>query len=146
MTPHATPAPAAHVAHGADEHEHVHPPAFYVKIWAILTVLFVISVAGPMIGIKIVTLITAFGIAIVKAYLVAAHFMHLNIQKRWVVYLELGVLAMLLLFWFGVAPDVMNHEGQHWENVAAKEATARAMAAHEAAGAAGHEAADAAKH
>lgn len=146
MNAHATPAPDAHAAHGADEHEHVHPPSFYVKIWAILTVLFVISVAGPMIGIKVVTLITAFGIAIVKAYLVAAHFMHLNIQKRWVVYLELGVLAILLLFWFGVAPDVMNHEGQNWENVAAKEATARALATHGAGAAHAEGSAPAASH
>jgi caa(3)-type oxidase subunit IV len=127
----------AHGAAHAEEHEHVHPPIFYVKIWAVLTVLFVISVAGPMIGIKIVTLITAFGIAIVKAYLVAAHFMHLNIQRRWVVYLELGVLAMLLLFYFGVAPDVMNHEGQNWENVAAKEHVSRGLAAHGEGGHAG---------
>lgn len=129
----STHAAVDHHDHAADEH--VHPPSFYVKIWGILTVLFVISVAGPMLGIKLVTIITAFGIAIVKAYLVCAHFMHLNIQKRWVVYLELGVLAMVLLFWFGVAPDVMKHEGQNWENVAAKQAVERGLAAHGASGA-----------
>ncbi|OGQ16928.1 MAG: hypothetical protein A2138_16680 [Deltaproteobacteria bacterium RBG_16_71_12] len=101
-----------------------------MKIWAVLTVLFCISVAGPMLGIKLVTILTAFGIAIVKAYLVCAHFMHLNIQKRWVVYLELAVLGMVLLFWFGVAPDIMKHEGQNWENVAAKQAVERGLAEH----------------
>ena len=44
--------------------------------------LLVVSVAGPMLEIKIVTLITAFGIAVVKAYLVAKNFMHLNIEQR----------------------------------------------------------------
>ncbi|MCC7073361.1 MAG: cytochrome C oxidase subunit IV family protein [Deltaproteobacteria bacterium] len=125
----------AAIEHGHAADEHIHPPSFYVKIWGILTVLFAISVAGPMLGIKLVTILTAFGIAIVKAYLVCAHFMHLNIQKRWVVYLELGVLAMVLLFWFGVAPDVMQHQGQNWENVAAKQAVERGMAAHGAAAA-----------
>jgi len=120
----------AHATHGGDEHEHVHPPSHYIKIWAVLTVLFCISVAGPMLGIKLVTILTAFGIAIVKAYLVCAHFMHLNIQKRWVVYLELAVLGMVLLFWFGVAPDIMKHEGQNWENVAAKQAVERGLAEH----------------
>ena len=46
--------------------EHTHHPN-YVKIWAILIVLLAISVAGPMIGIKWVTLLTAFVIATVKA-------------------------------------------------------------------------------
>ncbi|MBI1945139.1 MAG: cytochrome C oxidase subunit IV family protein [Deltaproteobacteria bacterium] len=142
MSTHA--ADHAHAPDSGDEHEHVHPPSFYVKIWAILTVLFAISVAGPMLGVKIVTILTAFGIAIAKAYLVCAYFMHLNIQRRWVVYLELAVLGMVLLFWFGVAPDVMKHEGQNWENVAAKQAVERGMAAH-AAGAA-HADAPAAPH
>lgn len=133
MTAPANPSASAAGAADEHEHEHIHPPRYYVKIWAILTVLFFISVAGPMIGIKIVTLITAFGIAIVKAYLVAVHFMHLNIQRRWVVYMELGVLAMMLLLFFGVAPDVMKHDGQHWENVAAKQAIERALAGHGAA-------------
>lgn len=123
-----------HPTTSGGEHEHVHPPSYYVKIWAVLTVLFCISVAGPMIGIKIVTLITAFGIAIAKAYLVAAHFMHLNIERRFVVYLELAVLGIMLLFYFGVAPDVMKHEGQNWENVATKEAIARGLAAASAGG------------
>ena len=49
-------------------HEHAsHSPGHYVKIWGILLVLFVISVCGPMIGIRVITLITAFGIAVVKA-------------------------------------------------------------------------------
>lgn len=130
MSNHAAVDHHAGAAIADDEHQHVHPPIYYVKIWAVLTVLFCISVAGPMIGIKIVTLVTAFGIAIAKAYLVAAHFMHLNIERRWVVYLELAVLSMLLLLYFGVAPDVMKHEGQYWENVAAKQEVARGLAAH----------------
>ena len=92
--------------------EMYHPS--YVKIWVALVILLAISVAGPFLGIRIVTLITAFGIAIVKAYLVARNFMHLNIEKRYVVYLLSTVLAFMLLFFFGVAPDVMKQEGQGW--------------------------------
>ncbi len=86
----------------------------YVKIWAILCVLLLISILGPLAGIRIVTLITAFGIAIVKAYLVAKNFMHLNVQPRFVVYLLGTALAFLLLFFAGVAPDVMQDEGTGW--------------------------------
>ena len=47
----------------ARPHDHTH----YIRIWAILCALLVVSVAGPMVGIRFVTLVTAFGIAIVKA-------------------------------------------------------------------------------
>jgi caa(3)-type oxidase subunit IV len=92
----------------------------YVKIWAILVALLVASVLGPMIGIKVVTLITAFGIALVKAYLVARYFMHLTIEKKWVGYLLVTMIAFMAIMFGGTAPDVMLHEGQRWENTAAK--------------------------
>jgi len=113
---------AAHADHG----EHAHPN--YIKVWGILVVLLVVSVCGPMLGIQAVTIITAFGIAIVKAYLVAKNFMHLNIERRFVVYLLLTMLAFMLLLFGGVAPDVMRHSGRNWENIAAKEEIERALA------------------
>lgn len=99
----------------------------YVKIWGILVFLLIISVCGPMLGIKVVTLITAFGIALVKAYLVAKNFMHLNIERRYVTYLLLTMIGFMLIFFFGVSPDVMKHEGQNWTNVAAKEAVKKGL-------------------
>ena len=98
-----------HTAHAEGHHVN------YVRIWQILLVLLVISVLGPMVGIKIVTLITAFGIAVVKAYLVAKNFMHLNLQPRFVVYLLGTTLVFMLLFYAGAAPDVMKHSGDNWE-------------------------------
>ena len=95
----------------ATEHSHVN----YVKIWAILVVLLGVSVAGPMIGIKVVTLITAFGIALVKAYLVAKNFMHINVERRFIPYIVLTVVVFMLLFFAGAAPDVMKKQGTNWE-------------------------------
>ncbi len=94
--------------------EHAEHDTNYVKIWAILLCLLVVSIAGPFLGIKIVTLLTAFGIAIVKAYLVAKNFMHLNIEPRYAVYLLMTMLVFMLLFFAGTAPDVMKHEGTNW--------------------------------
>jgi len=94
--------------------EHAEHEINYVKIWAILLGLLVISILGPFLGIKIVTLITAFGIAIVKAYLVAKNFMHLNIEPRYAVYLLVTMLVFMLLFFAGSSPDVMKHEGRNW--------------------------------
>ena len=99
------------MSENADHAEH---EVNYIKIWAILLCLLVVSIAGPFLGIKVVTLITAFGIAIVKAYLVAKNFMHLNIEPRYAVYLLTTVLVFMLLFFAGSAPDVMKHEGANW--------------------------------
>ena len=99
---------SAHAEH-ADHHE-----VNYIRIWQILLGLLVVSIAGPFLEIQVVTLITAFGIAIVKAYLVAKNFMHLNLEPRYAVYLLLTMLVFVFLFFAAVAPDVMKHEGQNW--------------------------------
>lgn len=107
-----------------DEHpmpvEHSHHPN-YVRIYVILVVLLGVSVIGPELGIRWVTLVTAFGIAIWKAYLVAKNFMHLTFAPRFVGYLVATMLLFMLLFFAAVAPDVMKQEGtgwmkpQHWQ-------------------------------
>ncbi|MBI2828304.1 MAG: cytochrome C oxidase subunit IV family protein [Acidobacteria bacterium] len=94
----------------------------YVKIWAMLCALLVVSILGPLIGIRMLTLIAAFGVAIVKAFLVAKHFMHLDIEKRWVAYVLLAMIGFIVVMFAGIAPDVMKHDGLRWENTAAKQA------------------------
>jgi caa(3)-type oxidase subunit IV len=122
-----------------------HGQAHYVKIWAVLLVLLIASILGPILAPHLefgflkawmITLITAFGIAIVKAYLVAANFMHLNIEKKYISYMLATMLMFMLLFFAGTAPDVMKHKGQNWENVAAEAEIERALEA-QAAGAHG---------
>lgn len=86
----------------------------YVKIWGILVVLLVVSVVGPMFGIRVVTLLTAFGIALVKAYMVAKYFMHLDVEKP-VIHWALAIaLVFMVLLYAGVAPDVQMDRGQRW--------------------------------
>lgn len=113
----------APVEPGYEEHTH---HGDYVRIWAILVVLLVVSVAGPFFGHPLVTLVTAFGIALVKAYLVAKNFMHITVAPRYVAYLVGIVLMFMLLFFAGTAPDVMKSAGTNWEKPAW-------IAAHEAA-------------
>ena len=97
----------------------------YVKIWAILVVLLVVSVVGPMFGIRVVTLLTAFGIAMVKAYLVAKNFMHIDVAPRYVAYLATTCLVFMLLFFAGTAPDVMKADGHNWVKPSWQEAAAQ---------------------
>jgi caa(3)-type oxidase subunit IV len=96
-----------------DDH-HLHPDSYYIKIWVVLLVLLIISISGPELGIKVVTLITAFGIAIVKAYIVATEFMHLKIEKKIVTYIMFTMLLLMGIFYSGVAPDVQAGKGSGW--------------------------------
>ena len=135
---------------GAAPHA-AHPHTNYVKIWAILCGLLVVSVLGPLAEIRVLTMVTAFGIAFVKAYLVATRFMHLNLEKKLVSYMLGTMLAIMALMIGAMSPDVMKHEGARWENVAAKESVKRGMLLHPGAhheGAAGehHEGAAPAEH
>lgn len=97
----------------SDEHAE-HDDSYYIKTWAILLVLLAVSIIGPEIGIQWVTLFTAFGIAVVKAYLVAVRFMHLDMTPRFVIYFVTTSLVFMLLFFAGTAPDVMKSSGTNW--------------------------------
>jgi len=66
-----------------------------------------------------VVLFAAFGVAIVKAFLVAKNFMHINVEKRWVPYLLIVCLLFVVILFAGVSPDVMKHSGLHWTNPSA---------------------------
>jgi caa(3)-type oxidase subunit IV len=101
-------------------------------------VLLILSILGPIVAPHaefgflqawMITIMTAFGIAVVKAYLVAANFMHLNIEKKYISYLLGTMLMLMLLFFAGTAPDVMKHKGENWENVAAEAEIERALKA-----------------
>jgi caa(3)-type oxidase subunit IV len=99
----------------------------YKRVYLWLLALLVVSVAGPFIGILSVTLITAFGIAVVKANLVIQNFMHLRWEKTLAKWVLITSLALMALFVAGAAPDVMRHEGQNWVNVAAADAVDRGV-------------------
>ena len=107
-----------------------HYPINYVRIWFILVALLIVSVAGPMLGHKWLTLFTAFGIACIKAYLVAKNFMHINMEPRFISYAIITVLVFMLLFFAGVSPDVMKAEGSGWVKPAWQAARADASQAH----------------
>lgn len=86
----------------------------YVKIWAILMGLLIVSIVGPMTGIRVIVLITAFGVALVKAYLVAQNFMHLDVEKP-IVHWMMGIaLVFMVLLFAGTSPDIMKDHGRRW--------------------------------
>lgn len=105
-----------HSAHA--DHHAAHGDSHYIRVYFILLALLTVSILGPLLEIKVVTLITAFGIACVKAFLVAKNFMHINLTPRFVVYLVTTSLIFMLLFFAGTAPDVMRSHGTNWEKPA----------------------------
>jgi caa(3)-type oxidase subunit IV len=117
---------AGHEAGHHDVGHHVN----YKKIYLTLLVLLVVSIVGPFFEILWVTLITAFGIAIVKATLVIQNFMHLKWEKRLMKWMLTTSLVLMALFMAGVSSDVLNHEGRNWQNVAAMAAIERGIAGH----------------
>lgn len=107
--------------------DHAHNPNKYRNIYLVLLVLLVVSIIGPEIGILWLTLVTAFGIAVVKATMVVREFMHLKDERKLVKWVLVTSLLLMLLLFAGVAPDVMRHEGRNWENLAAKAAVERGI-------------------
>ena len=91
-----------------------HPHPNYFKIWIALLVLLVASILGPLTGHMWIILVLAFGVAVVKALMVAAYFMHLNVEKKLVWYILLACLALMIFFFFAIAPDIMNPSGTNW--------------------------------
>jgi len=112
MSVHAQAPAQAQAHHAGPSHGHERN---YVKIWGMLVALLMVSVLGPMAGIRWVTLIAAFGVALVKAYMVAKNFMHLDIEKP-IVHFILGVaLALMVLLYGALAPDVQKGAGRNWK-------------------------------
>jgi caa(3)-type oxidase subunit IV len=106
-------AQAAHSEHGGHGAHPVHRN--YLKIWGILVLLLGVSVAGPFAHVRTITLVTAFGVALVKAYMVAKNFMHLDVEKRIIHWLLAVVLMLMVLLFSGLSPDVMKDKGRNWQ-------------------------------
>jgi caa(3)-type oxidase subunit IV len=114
--------------HGGAHSGGHHPD--YKKIYLTLLGLLVVSVVGPFFGILWLTLLTAFGIAVVKAALVVQNFMHLKWERRLMKWMLATSLVLMALLVAGVSSDVLNHEGRNWENLAAMAAVERGVAGH----------------
>ena len=93
-----------------------HAETNYIKIWIWLLILLVISIVGPIFEIPWITVLTAFGIALVKTIMVASNFMHLKFEKKIIWYLLLLSVIFLGIFFFGTASDIMKTSGQQWKD------------------------------
>jgi len=128
--------------HGTAAHGESHE-AHYVRIWAILVVLLLVSYFGPMVATKLgwhwLLLTTAFGVAVIKAYMVAKNFMHINVENRIIHFMMITGVALMVLLYGAIAPDIQKGTGQNWEKDAGFHHSFTTSKPHHAGG---HEAAD----
>jgi caa(3)-type oxidase subunit IV len=87
-----------------NEDYHGHPN--YNMIFAVLVVLMVATVIVDELGMSPAMMALAvFGIAVVKAYLVIANFMHLKYEPKLVDLFPYLSVALMIILFFGVYPD-----------------------------------------
>ncbi len=90
---------------GGEAHAEQHPN--YLLIWGILIGALLISLAIGAMGLPVVSAALIFTIAFVKAYIVAAYYMHLKFEPLYIVIIFLtGVLCLYFLF-LGLVPDIV---------------------------------------
>jgi len=96
----ASTADAAHEAH--DDHGHeVTPLSTYMKVYGALLVLTVLTVAVSFVDLGSVSFLAAMIVAVAKAAVVAAYFMHLKYDdKLYTLAFGAGILFVALFFTF----------------------------------------------
>jgi len=81
----------------------------YLAIWFWLMALVVVSISAASILPKAQALVLILTAAIVKALLVARHYMHLKNEKTLIYAIALVPLAFIIIFLFGLFPDFVFH-------------------------------------
>ena len=88
----------------AEPHDHT---VKYVTVWALLTAALVVSLIIGTFHVEVVTVTLIFSIALMKAYMVIAHFMHVKgapAYVKWI--LATGVVCLYIAF-FGFVTDIV---------------------------------------
>ena len=84
----------------------------YLIVWYWLLALVAASVLAAALLPKAQALILIFTVAVIKALLVARHYMHLKHEKALIYALALVPLVFIVIFLFGLFPDFVYHPGK----------------------------------
>lgn len=82
------------------DHHHIIPLSTYYKVFGTLIFLTVITVAAAQVDFGAFNAIVAFGIATVKAVLVASIFMHLKYDDKMNRIILISAVFFLIVLWF----------------------------------------------
>jgi caa(3)-type oxidase subunit IV len=81
----------------------------YLAIWFWLMALVIVSVAAATVLPKLQAMVLIFSVAIVKAFLVARHYMHLKNERAIIYAIALVPIAFVVIFLVGLVPDFVYH-------------------------------------
>jgi len=79
----------------------------YLLIWAVLVSGLIVSLFIGYMQLPVLTTVLIFTVAIFKAYLVIAYYMHLKYEPFFVVVIMAAGLAALYFLFFGLVPDIV---------------------------------------
>ncbi len=85
--------------------EHGHPR--YVRIWVWLVAALGVSILVGEMTVPVVAAVLIFTIAIVKAYMVVAYYMHVRFEPLFVTLILGAAVVCLYFLFFGLVPDVV---------------------------------------
>lgn len=88
-------------------HAKVHTAGFYIKIWVALLIMLGVSIAIADIGHPIIATTMIFGIAIIKAILVTFFYMGLALEARYIPWIVISGLVVVIILFFGLMPDIV---------------------------------------
>jgi cytochrome c oxidase subunit 4 len=106
----SSPGSAAASAGGADAHAHDHPEPNYMGIWVALLVLTILEVGVTYTPIgRSLMILSLILMALAKAGLVAAYFMHLKFERWVLVGVVLSPLILSGILGVALMPDSLTH-------------------------------------
>lgn len=91
----------------ATSHEESHAHPNYVAVWTALVVLLVVGIAVGFLKDPVLGAVLVFGVATLKALLVAANFMHLRFEPLMVRVIVLSALACVFVVLIALIPDIV---------------------------------------
>jgi len=91
-------------------HGESHAEPNYWMVWAALLILTVAEVMVVKLSMpKVVMVVSLCAMALVKAGLVAAYFMHLKFEKHVLIVVVLSPLLLSAILYIGLVPDATTH-------------------------------------
>jgi caa(3)-type oxidase subunit IV len=80
----------------------------YVLIWALLVAALGMSMLVGEMGVPVIAVVLIFTIAVVKAYMVMAYFMHIRFEPLYVTLILGSAVVCLCFLFFGLVPDIVH--------------------------------------
>lgn len=80
----------------------------YVLIWAALVAALGVSVLVGEMTVPVIAVVLIFSIAVVKAYMVMAYFMHIRFEPLYVTLILGSAVLCLYFLFFGLVPDIVH--------------------------------------